>query len=111
MKWGCTSEYKYFDFGGAGKPDEKYGVRDYKLKFGGTLVKFGRLEKIHMPNKFKLAKSGFNVAKQFDLVTTLLVQIGQPVPSLLLAIEVFHSWSSPLEHFHHTFLLDPGVTS
>jgi len=27
---------------GAGKPSEKYGVRDFKAKFGGNLVNFGR---------------------------------------------------------------------
>ena len=32
-----------FDFMGAGKPDDGgYGVRDFKLKFGGELVEFGR---------------------------------------------------------------------
>lgn len=31
-----------FDFGGAGKPNEPYGVRDYKKKFGGTMVNHGR---------------------------------------------------------------------
>ncbi len=36
-----------FDFGGAGKPNVPYGVRDYKLRFGGTLVNFGRYEIIH----------------------------------------------------------------
>ncbi len=36
-----------FDFGGAGKPNIPYGVRDYKLRFGGTLVNYGRYEIIH----------------------------------------------------------------
>ena len=32
-----------FDFMGAGKPDDGgYGVRDFKLKFGGDLVEYGR---------------------------------------------------------------------
>ena len=34
--------YKYFDFGGAGKPNVPYGVRDYKKKFGGAFVNYGR---------------------------------------------------------------------
>ncbi len=34
--------YHQFDFGGAGKPNIPYGVRDYKKKFGGTLVNHGR---------------------------------------------------------------------
>ncbi len=30
------------------------------------------------------------------------VQYGQPLPLVLLLIEVFHSWSMPLSHFHQT---------
>jgi serine/alanine adding enzyme len=41
--------YTLFDFGGAGKPDKPYGVRDYKKKFGGGFVNFGRYEIIHKP--------------------------------------------------------------
>ena len=33
---------RLLDFGGAGKPDEPYGVRDFKAKYGGSLVDFGR---------------------------------------------------------------------
>jgi len=31
---------------GAGKPDESYGVREFKAKFGGNLVEHGRFEMI-----------------------------------------------------------------
>lgn len=31
-----------FDFMGAGKPDVPYGVRDFKMEFGGELVEHGR---------------------------------------------------------------------
>lgn len=34
--------YECFDMMGAGKPDEGYGVRDFKSKFGGKLVEHGR---------------------------------------------------------------------
>lgn len=47
MEWGSLNGYKSFDFGGAGKPNVPYGVRDHKLKFGGELVEFGRFEKVH----------------------------------------------------------------
>ncbi len=49
IKWGSENDYHTFDFGGAGKPGVHYGVRDYKLKFGGQLVSFGRFEKISKP--------------------------------------------------------------
>jgi lipid II:glycine glycyltransferase (peptidoglycan interpeptide bridge formation enzyme) len=61
MKWGRQNGFESFDFGGAGKPHEKYGVRDYKKKFGGMLVDYGRLEKIHSPLKYKIAKAGFRL--------------------------------------------------
>lgn len=53
MKWAKSNNYKYFDFGGAGKPDKPYGVRDYKIKFGGELVNYGRFQVVH--NKLLMA--------------------------------------------------------
>jgi lipid II:glycine glycyltransferase (peptidoglycan interpeptide bridge formation enzyme) len=61
FKWGKENGYKVFDFGGAGKPGVPYGVRDYKKKFGGEFVNYGRYEKVHQPMMFKLAKVGFKL--------------------------------------------------
>ena len=61
LKWGYNNGYKRFDFGGAGEPNTPYGVRDYKLKFGGDLVNFGRFEKIHKPILFRLGKIGIKL--------------------------------------------------
>jgi len=61
FKWGISSGYTIFDFGGAGNPNEKYGVRDYKLKFGGELVNYGRFVKIHHPILMFVAKQGFKL--------------------------------------------------
>ena len=47
--WGKENGYKLLDFGGAGKPDIPYGVREYKRKFGGELVNYGRFTHIHKP--------------------------------------------------------------
>jgi len=63
MEWGCLNNYQTFDFGGAGKPNKPYGVRDYKLKFGGELVNFGRFEKTHHPFLMKLGMFGFKIYK------------------------------------------------
>ena len=49
LKWGGENGYEVFDFGGAGKPNIPYGVRDYKLKFGGQLVCFGRYQYVFKP--------------------------------------------------------------
>lgn len=59
--WGKENGYKRFDFGGAGKPGQPYSVRDYKLKFGGQLVNYGRYEKVHKPLLMKTAKMGFKL--------------------------------------------------
>lgn len=50
-----------FDFGGAGKPGVAYGVRDYKMQFGGELVNFGRYELAHNRCIFALAQQGFKI--------------------------------------------------
>lgn len=63
VKWGNENNYRIFDFGGAGKPGIPYGVRDYKLKFGGRIVNFGRYQKIHQPIAFKFAKIGFSLLR------------------------------------------------
>ena len=60
LNWGKEKGYKKFDFGGAGKPNVPYGVRDYKKKFGGELVNYGRFEKIHFHFLFKIVSLGFN---------------------------------------------------
>lgn len=57
------NEYTLFDFGGAGKPNVPYPVRDYKKKFGGDFVNFGRFEKVHQPILLKVAQLGFKFWK------------------------------------------------
>lgn len=45
-----------FDMMGAGKPNEDYGVREFKSKFGGILVEDGRFLKINNMLVYKLGK-------------------------------------------------------
>lgn len=65
LKWGCSHNYNYFDFGGAGKPGIKYNVRDYKLQFSNNLVEFGRYQRIHKPLLYNIAKLGLSIWKRF----------------------------------------------
>jgi lipid II:glycine glycyltransferase (peptidoglycan interpeptide bridge formation enzyme) len=51
------------DFMGAGKPGVEYGVRTYKLEFGGDLVEHGRFIKVLNPFLYKLGKFGLKVLK------------------------------------------------
>ena len=61
--WSKENNYKVFDFGGAGKPNVPYGVRDYKLKFGGELVNYGRYEKEHKKILMFLGRLAFKLYK------------------------------------------------
>jgi len=59
--WGKEHGFELFDFGGAGKPNKPYSVRDYKLKFGGELVNYGRFEKVHKPLLMEMGKTGLKI--------------------------------------------------
>ena len=61
ISWGIKNGYHVFDFGGAGNPNEEYGVREFKKQFGGQLVNYGRYKKIHSPIKEGIANLGFKV--------------------------------------------------
>jgi len=61
MLWGKREGYQVFDFAGAGNPNKAYGVRKYKMKFGGTIIYPGRYEKVYRPQLFKVVKFGFYV--------------------------------------------------
>ena len=50
IRYAAEHGFKKFDFMGAGRPDDGgYGVRDFKLKFGGNLVEYGHYEYTHHP--------------------------------------------------------------
>lgn len=46
-----------FDFMGAGKPTEQYGVREFKARFGGEVVEYGRFLKVNKPVLYALGES------------------------------------------------------
>ena len=53
-----------FDMMGAGKPDEAYGVRDFKAKFGGEEVEHGRFLCITKPWLYRIGKLGVRILKK-----------------------------------------------
>jgi serine/alanine adding enzyme len=61
IEYGYKHNMQCFDFLGAGKPGEDYGVRDFKEKFGGQLVENGRFLKIMNPTLYKLGKLALNL--------------------------------------------------
>ncbi len=65
MRWGVNNGFKTFDWMGAGKPDVEYGVRKFKLQYGGNLLALGRYGKTHKPNLMKLGKAGLKIMQKF----------------------------------------------
>jgi CelD/BcsL family acetyltransferase involved in cellulose biosynthesis len=64
LDWGSRNGYRTFDFGGAGRPGEPYGVRDFKAKFGGELVNFGRYRCVHAPGLLRLSEAGYRFLRR-----------------------------------------------
>lgn len=61
IKYAISQDVPMIDFMGAGKPDVKYGVRDFKLQFGGELVEHGRFIKILKPTLYRIGVLGLSV--------------------------------------------------
>ena len=64
IKYAAESGCQIFDMMGAGKPEEAYGVRDFKAKFGGELVEHGRFLCVRKPLLYKLGKLGVKLLKR-----------------------------------------------
>ena len=64
LLWGHENGYKTFAFGGGGKPDEDYGPREFKRRFGGLFVNYGRYKKIFKKAKMKIAMMGLKAYKK-----------------------------------------------
>lgn len=54
------------DLMGAGKPSEKYSVRNYKAEFGGDLVEHGRFIKICNPFLYHLGILALNILRKLN---------------------------------------------
>lgn len=67
LQWGVEHGYETYDFGGAGHPDQEYGVRDFKAKFNGQLINFGRDTCVHAPLALKLGKLGYTFYRNYLL--------------------------------------------
>ncbi len=63
IRWSCHNGLALYDFGGAGKPDEDYGPRTFKAKFGGEKVSFGRYVHVYSATRLAIAKSSFRVLR------------------------------------------------
>ena len=63
LLYGTHNGYLRFDFMGAGKPTEGYGVRDFKASFGGSLVEHGRFLLVLNPALYNIGKVGVKAMK------------------------------------------------
>jgi hypothetical protein len=58
IEYGFKNGYQYFDFMGAGKSGENYGVREFKAKFGGNEIEYGRFLLVSSPMLYSVGKIG-----------------------------------------------------
>lgn len=64
IKYAAEHGSPRFDMMGAGKPEEAYGVRDFKAKFGGKLVEHGRFLSVCKPLLYWMGKIGVKILKK-----------------------------------------------
>ena len=63
IEYAANNNFSYFDMMGAGKPNESYGVREFKAKFGGNLVEHGRYCYVCNSLLYTIGKLGVKVLK------------------------------------------------
>ena len=66
LESGSENGYRKYDFGGAGKSDEDYGVRRFKAKFGGDLVNYGRNIWVPSPFVFSVTNFSYEMFQKFN---------------------------------------------
>lgn len=63
MEYANKCSIPLFDFMGAGKPGEEYGVRDFKARFGGEIVEHGRFLRVNRPFLYNMGKEGLKLMR------------------------------------------------
>ena len=64
MEYAQKNGLPRFDLMGAGKPDKAYSVRDFKARFGGQEVEYGRWLYVNKPALYKLGELGVKVLRR-----------------------------------------------
>lgn len=57
ISYALDQHFSHFDFLGAGRADQDYGVRQFKMAFGGQEVAYGRYLRINNPLLYRLGKT------------------------------------------------------
>jgi hypothetical protein len=60
LEYAVNNNIPRFDFMGVGIPEREYGVRDFKARFGGQLVNYGRFARINNKIFYGIAELGYN---------------------------------------------------
>lgn len=63
IRYAAENGFERYDMMGAGKPDEDYGVRDFKAQFGGNLVEHGRFLHVYRPVVYWLGSKAIALLK------------------------------------------------
>jgi serine/alanine adding enzyme len=61
LEYAVKNNIPRFDFMGVGIPEREYGVRDFKARFGGKLVNYGRFARINNRTFYLLSEIGYNL--------------------------------------------------
>ena len=64
IKYSAENGCPRYDFMGAGKPNEPYGVRNFKAEFGGKLVEHGRYLHVCKPLLYNMGKLAVKILKK-----------------------------------------------
>ena len=62
--WARDNGIPWFDFMGAGTPEQPYGVREFKARFGGQCVEYGRFLVVNSPLRYALGKIGIRLMQK-----------------------------------------------
>ena len=65
LEYAVNHQIPQFDFMGVGIPGREYGVREFKLRFGGQMVNYGRFARINNRAFYFVAEAGFNFLTWF----------------------------------------------
>ncbi|MFQ5911260.1 MAG: lipid II:glycine glycyltransferase FemX [Thermoplasmata archaeon] len=64
LKQGISEGFETFDFGGAGPPDEDYGPREFKRRFGGEMIEPGRFKKVYKARLLSFSKRMYRLRRR-----------------------------------------------
>lgn len=59
IQYAASHNIPTFDFMGLGQPEKPYGVRDFKLQFGGEVVNYGRYFRVNNQFLYSIANLGY----------------------------------------------------